>query len=73
MCPLIVQVFCHLTNLRHLTVAAVPNGEGNSEARLAGLDKVPPAVSRLHFLRSLRLLGHGTLRTLPAELCTLSK
>jgi hypothetical protein len=39
----------------------------------AGLPAIPPAVSRLQSLHSLRLPQHRALRTLPSELFTLSR
>jgi hypothetical protein len=76
-------MICELTSLRHLTVAAdteasvllcyeVEAGYAD-EIRLAGLPAIPPAVSRLQSLRSLRLPDHSALHTLPPELFTLSR
>jgi hypothetical protein len=67
------QALCNLRNLRHLTVVAKPEDRDCIEEPLPGLDTVPAAVSQLQFLLSLRLLGHEALRTLPAELCRLSR
>ena len=79
-------MICELTTLRHLTVAADTEGSVLScyeveagyehdadEIRLAGLPAIPPAVSRLQSLRSLRLPRHTALHTLPPELFTLSR
>lgn len=73
MSPSIAQVLCNLTNLRQLTVVAKPEDDAYIVEPLPGLDTIPPTVSRLRLLRSLRLLGHEALRTLPAELFTLSR
>jgi hypothetical protein len=73
MSPSIAQVLCNLTNLRQLTVVAKPEDDAYIVEPLPGLDTIPPTVSQLRFLRSLRLLGHEALRTLPAELFTLSR
>ena len=81
-----LQMLCELTNLRHLTVVAETDDSplacleeeaglqhDDDETRLAGLPAIPPAVSRLQSLRSLRLLEHTALHTLPPELFTLSR
>ena len=47
--------------------------EGTRFGVAAGLPAIPPAVSRLQSLRSLRLPQHEALRKLPPELFTLSR
>jgi hypothetical protein len=82
-------VLCKLTNLRHLAVTAMrddghwQNHEEDADIEYdingehirvaAGLPAIPPAVSQLLSLRSLRLPQHEALQTLPPELFTLSR
>jgi hypothetical protein len=79
-------MLCELRSLRHLTVVAETDDirlscyeveagyeHDDDETRLAGLPAIPPAVSRLQSLRSLRLPKHSALHTLPPELFTLTR